>query len=254
MTDPNRLIEPVCALSREAGAAIMRHFGGAAAAAKSDGSPVTAADREADAVILAGLRELTPDLPIVTEEEVAEGRVPDISGGAFWLVDPLDGTRDFLKGTDEFTVNIALMRDFQPVMGVVYAPARRELYAGIVGAGAFFEGPDDIRRDIRARTPEAQGLVAVCSRSHGRGEAYESHMARLNVRERLHVGSSLKLCMIAAGKADVYLRYGEISEWDTAAGDAVLRAAGGRIETLEGATLGYGKPNFAHPHFKAQGL
>ena len=249
-----RLVEALAALADAAGAAIMPYFRGAfAVEKKADASPVTAADRAADQVILAGLARLTPDIPAVTEEEVAEGRVPDISGGRFWLVDPLDGTKEFIGGRDEFTVNIALIERGRPVLGVVGAPALGVLYAasgpGAVTRRAGGGGPVA----IRARSAPADGLSVLVIRLHGSRPELDRYLAALPIRERLAAGSSLKFCWIAEGRADLYPRFGPTNEWDTAAGHAVLVAACGSVRTLDGAELGYAKPAFRNPHFIARG-
>lgn len=219
---------------------------------KSDASPVTEADERAEAVILRGLRELTPALPVVAEEEVAAGRVPEVAE-RFWLVDPLDGTKEFVGRNGEFTVNIALIDRGQPVLGVVYAPALARLYFGQAGVGAWVEDGQG-RREIRCRRPPAEGLTVVASRSHGDAEALAAFLAGRKVAAQRNAGSSLKLCLVAEGEADVYPRLGRTMEWDIAAGHAVLVAAGGRVETMAGEPLSYGKPGFDNPHFAAWGL
>jgi 3'(2'), 5'-bisphosphate nucleotidase len=225
---------------------------------KADASPVTAADEQAEAVILAGLQRLAPGIPVVAEESVAAGRVPDIGGGSFFLVDPLDGTREFVDRNGEFTVNIALIERGAPVLGVVFAPAvggvSGRLFAGAVGAGAWVEDAQG-RRPIRCRPAPAEGLTVVASRSHGDAAALDAFLAGRRVARLANAGSSLKLCLIAEGAADLYPRHGRTMEWDIAAGHAVLAAAGGRVMTIDGAgPLAYGKPGFENPHFVASGL
>lgn len=258
--DPDQLIEAVCTLAREAGAAIMPHYRALAdgdVSEKIDGSPVTAADHAADQVILAGLRSLTPDIPIITEEEVAAGRIPALDRGRpFWLVDPLDGTKEFIKKRDEFTVNIALIQEYRPVLGVVYAPALDQLFGGYQGGSAFIEDGAAPRAPIAVRQPPEAGLTLVASRSHGKGEGESGSYAGYRIADVAARGSSLKFGLIAAGKADIYPRPGPTSEWDTAAGDAVLRAAGGHVMIMEtGAPLLYGTkaPDFLNPAFIATG-
>ena len=218
---------------------------------KGDDSPVTVADQRAEQVILAGLQRLAPTVPVVAEEEVAAGRIPDVSD-RFFLVDPLDGTKEFINRNGEFTVNIALVERGVPVLGVVYAPAIGRLFAGALGAGAWVE---DVRcrRPIGTRAVPAEGLTVVASRLHGDEAALDAFLAGRPVASRTNAGSSLKLCLVAEGAADVYPRFGRTMEWDIAAGDAVLRAAGGLVTTLAGAPLGYGKPGFENPHFVAWG-
>lgn len=223
-----------------------------AVAGKSDGSPVTEADARAEALILAGLARLSPGTPVVAEEAVAAGHVPSV-GGEFWLVDPLDGTREFISRNGEFTVNIALVRGGVPVLGVVYAPAVDALYEGVHGLGAarILAGS---RQPIAVRRPPPEGLTVVASRSHGDMDQISRFLGGQTVASLLQVGSSLKLCRIAEGAADLYPRLGRTMEWDIAAGQAVLEAAGGRVETLDRVPLRYGKPGFENPHFVATGM
>lgn len=219
---------------------------------KSDASPVTRADEEAEAVILSGLAKLSPNIPIVAEEEVAAGRIPALRN-RFWLVDPLDGTKEFISRNGEFTVNIALVSDSKPVLGVVFAPALRRMFIGVVGDGAFVENDAGRRRIACRKTPEA-GLTVVASRSHGNAEALDEFLAQRKVATIKNAGSSLKLCLVASGEADVYPRFGRTMEWDIAAGHAVLEAAGGKLVDMQGNALLYGKPDFSNPHFVAWGL
>jgi len=249
-------------LALAAGRVVMDFYrNGGPVESKADHSPVTAADRDAEAVILDGLRACAPGIPVVAEEETSAGRVPAELGEAFFLVDPLDGTREFVNRRDDFTVNIALVRRGEPVCGVVYAPARQALWSGSPGhAEAATVSPEHAvlsRRTIRAR-PLARPPVIVASHSHRTPET-DAFIARYPGSEIVSVGSSLKFCLLARGEADIYPRFGRTMEWDTAAGDAVLRAAGGRTMTLDGKPLAYGKRNlpneadFANPHFVAEG-
>ncbi|MEW9614308.1 3'(2'),5'-bisphosphate nucleotidase CysQ [Shinella sp. S4-D37] len=243
-----------------AGSAIMAiHKAGADVQYKADRSPVTAADEEAERLILAALAQHFPDIPVVAEEAVAAGRVPDISGGTFFLVDPLDGTKEFIAGRSEFTVNIALVRDGAPVAGIVYAPALSTGFiADDTGAERFEVTGDEAvtRRTPIGCRPCGDALTAVASRSHATPETarfLDDH----GIDACTAIGSSLKFCLVAEGLADVYPRFGRTMEWDTAAGDAVLRAAGGQTRTLDGAPLLYGKTgqagdaDFANPDFIA---
>jgi 3'(2'), 5'-bisphosphate nucleotidase len=198
------------------------------------------------------LRALAPDIPVVAEEAVAAGQVPVI-GERFWLVDPLDGTKEFIGRNGEFTVNIALIEHGAPVLGVVGAPALGRVYAGAAGEGAWVEDAQG-RRAIRCRPVPAEGLTVVASRSHGDAAALEAFLAGRRVASLATAGSSLKLCLLAAGEADLYPRLGRTMEWDIAAGHAVLAAAGGRVTTLQGEPLRYGKSGFENPHFAAWGL
>ncbi len=245
-----------------AGAEILRIYAtDFAVTDKSDTSPVTEADQRAEAIILENLKRLAPDIPIVAEEEAAAGRVPATTT-RFFLVDPLDGTKEFISRNGEFTVNIALIENGEPVRGAVYAPALGKIYWGARGEGAYMADVTDGRfgegRPIRVRPAPAEGLSAVGSRSHG-GEETQTYLKAFTVKDFVAAGSSLKLCLLAEGKADLYPRMGRTMEWDIAAGDAILRAAGGRVETLDGAPLRYGKRNqgndsdFANPHFVAFG-
>lgn len=249
-------------IARAAGVAVLRAFrDGCAVASKPDASPVTEADLEAERIILAGLRRVAPAIPIVAEEEVAAGREVADPGGVFFLVDPLDGTREFVSGRGEFTVNIALIREGLPVLGVVLAPVSGSLHSGRPGLaervalnGAMEEGS---RRRIAVRQCGPVPTI-VASRSHGTPET-DRYVAQIRQAELVHIGSSLKFCMLAAGEADIYPRFGRTMQWDTAAGDAVLRAAGGAVYTLDGADLAYGPredgPNrYANPNFIAVGL
>lgn len=218
---------------------------------KDDKSPVTEADERVEAVILQRLAALTPDIPIISEEAAAAGHIPDVDS-RFWLVDPLDGTKEFIKRNGEFTINIALIEQGRPVLGVVYAPALDRLFRGAEGIGAFLE-QGGVCRPITCRAVPAAGLTVVGSRSHGDAEAMNSFLAGRTVVEQKSAGSSLKFCLVAAGEADLYPRLGRTMEWDTAAGHAVLLAAGGSVNTLDGSALQYGKPGLDNPHFVAAG-
>jgi 3'(2'), 5'-bisphosphate nucleotidase len=241
------------AIARAAGAEVLSVYSrDCAARTKSDGSPVTEADHRAQEVICRGLAGLDPDLPIVAEED---GRLTseDVRGsGRFWLVDPLDGTKEFLERNGEFTINIALIEAEKPVLGVVFAPALGRLFASDLQSGAVVEDSDR-RRALSARKTPADGVTVVSSRSHGDPEALSRCLAGQTIAASICAGSSLKFCLVAAGEADLYPRLGRTMEWDTAAGDAVLRAAGGTVTDLEGRPLTYGKPGFENPHFIAQG-
>jgi 3'(2'), 5'-bisphosphate nucleotidase len=245
--------EAIVDIARAAGEVIMAIYAtDFAVRGKSDASPVTEADERAEAIIVQRLRALTPDIPIVAEEAVAAGQVPAV-GRRFWLVDPLDGTKEFASRNGEFTVNIALIDGGVPVLGVVLAPAIGRLFAGAAGLGALAE-QGGTQRAIRCRTVPAEGLTVVSSRSHGDAAALDTFLAGRRVAASVNAGSSLKLCLVAAGEADLYPRFGRTMEWDIAAGHAVLLAAGGRVVTLHGEPLRYGKPGFENPHFVAEGL
>ncbi|GCL64385.1 3'(2'),5'-bisphosphate nucleotidase CysQ [Pseudaquabacterium pictum] len=252
------VLDDLAALARRAGQVVMAVYAtDFAVRGKGDASPVTAADEQAEAVILAGLAQLAPDIPVVAEESVAAGRTPDVSAGRFWLVDPLDGTREFISRNGEFTVNIALIDQGRPVAGVVLAPAvggpAGRLFAGAAGSGAWVEDSQG-RRPIHCRAVPADGLTVVASRSHGDAAALDAFLAGRRVAQLTNAGSSLKLCLLAEGAADLYPRHGRTMEWDIAAGHAVLAAAGGEVWRIDGsAPLAYGKSGFENPHFYAAG-
>jgi len=238
----------------EAGAAIMEIYeSDFDVRSKDDRSPVTDADERAENIIVPRLAELTPDIPIVAEESVSAGNIPDVSDGTFWLVDPLDGTREFIIRNGEFTVNIGLIENGHPTLGVVYVPAHRRVYTASGPGSAFVENDGGNPESIAARVPAADGLVAVASRSH-RDAQTDEFLGKLNIKDFTAAGSSLKFCLVAAAMADIYPRFGRTMEWDTAAGHAVLAAAGGTVRTIEGGDLRYGKDGFENPFFVARGL
>jgi 3'(2'), 5'-bisphosphate nucleotidase len=247
----------------EAGKILLRHYekDDLETRRKSDHSPVTDADEDAERFILAQLAVVAPGLPVIAEEEAAAGRLQKIAR-RFFLVDPLDGTKEFLNRNGEFTVNIAEIDDGTPVRGVVYAPALNRLFIGETGLGAFEMAarPDkqpkrEEARAIAARRPPSEGLTAVASRSH-RDTKTDEYLAHYPVKDFVTAGSSLKFCLVAAGEADIYPRHGRTMEWDTAAGHAVLAAAGGSVTRLDGSPFLYGKVDegFANPFFVARGL
>jgi len=216
---------------------------------KADKSPVTAADKAADLAITELLRAKTPGIAIVSEENTASHAVAP--AGPYFLIDPLDGTRGFIEGSDEFTVNIALVENGAPTLGVVLVPRWRELYwVGADGRAMMQRGGEPVA--IEARPVPADGLVAVVSRSHRTSET-DAYLATLPVARQFTAASSLKFCQVACGLADVYPRFGTTSEWDTAAGDAILRAAGGSVRTPAGEALAYGKPKWINGPFIARG-
>lgn len=226
-------------------------------AEKEDRSPVTEADGAAEAVILAALAKLTPDIPVIAEEAFSEGDVPRI-GNIFYLVDPLDGTKEFINRNGEFTVNIALIEDGQPVAGVVFAPAIDRMFTGNSETGATqckVSGSKlGAAEPIRVRDAKGQPLVAIASRSH-RDAKTDEYLAHYNIGDIVAAGSSLKFCLVATGEADIYPRHGRTMEWDTAAGHAVLLAAGGDVTRLDGSPFLYGKADegFANTFFVAKG-
>lgn len=255
LADPNtrkRLMEGLVAASLRAGAEIWRIFeAGFEVEIKSDASPVTIADRAAEAIILEALLRLAPDVPVVAEEESAAGRIPDVAD-RFFLVDPLDGTKEFVRRGTDFTVNIGLIENGTPTMGVIFAPARSELYIGDTQTGeAWFRREDGDRTALRVRAPQTPP-IALASKSHDVPET-EAYLQAVGCGGRISVGSSLKFCLLAKGEADIYPRPSPTMEWDTAAGHAVLLAAGGLAFAPDGSPLRYGKAGFFNPGFLATG-
>ncbi len=219
---------------------------------KDDASPVTEADRRAEVLITQAIRkDITDAFPIVGEEAVSEGIIPDVAGQPFWLLDPLDGTKEFIKRGKDFTVNIALIEIGIPVLGVVHVPATGDTYWGS-RYGSFATTGGNAERRISCRPQPTNGIVAIVSKSH-RTPEIDEYLKQFTVSKEISTGSSLKFCRVAAGNADLYPRLGRTMEWDTAAGHAVLRYAGGTVKTLENQELFYGKPNFENPHFVASG-
>ena len=254
------LAEALLSVALKAARVQMAHFAaGVVEETKADLTPVTVADRESEAIILEGLARAAADIPVISEEAAAEGRLPSI-GDTFFLVDPLDGTRSFLRGSPQFTINIALIRKNQPVFGLIYAPAIPDFYVTI--------GPNDARaarlppfapvmtladcafERVRTRDPDPKALRALTSQTSVNA-ATRDFLNRYNVVDTRSFSSSLKFGLLARGEADVYPRTGETSEWDTAAGHAVLAAAGGTVTTLDGQPLMYGKRRFLNPGFVA---
>jgi 3'(2'), 5'-bisphosphate nucleotidase len=256
-SDRLALLDALCLTAREAGAAIWTIFEeGFEVIVKADASPVTVADHAAEAVILRVLADLAPDIPVVAEEEAAAGRIPEV-GRRFFLVDPLDGTRDFVARGRDFTVNIGLIEDGTPTLGVIYAPAHGRLWAGDLPSRTAFAsdaapGEEEGPRSPLGVRPTPPSPVAVASKSHD-VPATEAYLAALGVAQRRSIGSSLKFCLIAEGQADLYPRPSPTSEWDTAAGHAILLAAGGRVFDIHGRPLPYGKEGFRNPGFVATG-
>lgn len=256
------IIEALIDAALDAGRAVREIYrGGFTVRRKDDSTPVTDADHASEAIILARLARIAPSTPVVAEEAVAAAEHAPVVGAEFFLVDPLDGTREFVARRGEFTVNIALVLRGAPVLGVVFAPECGPtglLYAGDVAAGMAFravpavEGRLGTREPIRVRPVPRSGLTAVASRSH-RSPETDTYLDRYVVSERVSIGSSLKFCLVAEGKADLYPRLGTTMEWDTAAGHAVLAAAGGSVVAPNGLPLAYGKPGFRNTWFIASG-
>jgi 3'(2'), 5'-bisphosphate nucleotidase len=242
------------AAALEAGAVILRVYGDDfAVQQKADASPVTRADQLAEALIIERLAAATPDIPIIAEERAADAGLPGRAPSRFWLVDPLDGTKEFISRNGEFTVNIALVEDGRVALGVVHVPALGVTYAAAGAGSATRRRRGEAAQPIAARAVPTRRPVVVHSRSHGDQQLLDRYVAAFAEAERRLAGSSVKFCLIAAGEADLYPRFGRTMEWDTAAGQAVLEAAGGTVSALDGSPLRYGKPGFANPDFIARG-
>ena len=252
MADHARLLDVVAEAACEAGEAITTIVArGFEVESKRDSSPVTEADRAAELIILAALARAAPGVPVIAEEEVAAGRIP-AHGDTYFLVDPLDGTKEFVRGGIDYTVNIGLIEHGSPTLGVVYAPATRRLHGGWTGSGAWVDEGQG-RTAIQTRRRGEQ-MTAVASKSHLNQATIDYLREAVGMCDYVAVGSSLKFCILAEGKADIYPRASPTSEWDTAAGHAVLAAAGGQVTTWEGAPFVYGKPDFRNGPFIARGL
>lgn len=259
MFKPSPDVSKLLDLAQLAAREIMRIYAtDFAVASKTDSSPVTEADQLAEKIILNGLAQHWPDTPVLAEEAAAAGNIPQL-GGRFFLVDPLDGTKEFTTRNGEFTVNIALIENGRPVMGVVYAPAINQIYWGQAGIGAGFAAvtlQDSFAeipwQKIAVRTPPDDGLTVVASRSHMDANT-EDYLKTRKVKSLTSAGSSLKFCLVAKGEADLYPRFGRTMEWDTGAGQAVLEAAGGKVCNVDGSPLTYGKAlrGFDNPAFIA---
>ncbi|MEX2495128.1 MAG: 3'(2'),5'-bisphosphate nucleotidase CysQ [Woeseia sp.] len=248
------LIDPVAGIAARAGAAILQVYAtDFDVEAKADDSPLTRADMAAQRCILKGLQELTPGLPVISEESGLPDFAERSSWPRYWLVDPLDGTREFVKRNGEFTVNIALIDHHRPLLGIVYVPVTGKTYIGCEGSGAEVRGADDTPRTIRVASESASPVRVVGSRSH-RATSLDAFLDKLGEYEMVPVGSSLKLCLVAEGAADLYPRLGPTSEWDTAAAQAVVEQAGGAVLQLDGKPLSYNrKADILNPHFMVLG-
>jgi 3'(2'), 5'-bisphosphate nucleotidase len=260
-TSPSPRLLALADLALAAGREIMTIYANPVVARqKSDLTPVTEADEAAEKIILAGLKRLNPEIPVISEEAAAAGVIPKVAR-RFYLVDPLDGTKEFLSRNGEFTVNIALIEEAAPAAGIVLAPALGRIFCGEKTLGAFearIEAETDTAslawKVLHARKSSLQGPVVVASRSH-RDERTEAYLKCLKVQKIVSAGSSLKFCLLASGEADLYPRFGRTMEWDTAAGHAVLTAAGGHVEVETGEPLTYGKVSrgYDNPAFIARG-
>jgi len=247
--DYPRLIDDLAIAAREAGDAILEVVRrGFDVESKHDTSPVTEADRAAELIILAALARAAPGVPVIAEEEVAAGRIP-AHDHTYFLVDPLDGTKEFIRGGDDYTVNIGLIEGGTPKLGVVFAPATQRLHGGCVGEGAWLD--EGQGRVPIATRPRGELTTAVASKSHLNQATIDYLEAAVGNCGYVSVGSSLKFCIVAEGKADIYPRAAPTSEWDTAAGHAVLLAAGGLVDGTDGQPLRYGKRAFLNRAFVA---
>ncbi len=246
----DQTIDDLCDIARRAGDAIMAIAASSLAITrKADHSPVTLADTTANDLIVAGLTDLTPDIPVVSEEGA---HILDEPDQPFWLVDPLDGTKEFIAGNGEFTVNIALVQQREPTLGVIYAPAKDRMFFSSSPGQAFQQVGSAPPERIKARTAIPGSLVALASRSH-LDERTQEFLRKANVTDIRQMGSSLKLALIAAGEADIYPRFGPTMEWDIAAGHAILIAAGGSLTKTDGSPLHYAKSDLRNPDFVARG-
>ena len=250
------LVARACEIAFAAGALISEFAGSKGTVSyriKADLSPVTDADEAANQLIIRELANLTHTTPIIAEESITPAEAPHLSDNkTFWLVDPLDGSKEFISGMDEYTVNIALVVENTPALGVVYVPAKNTLYWGGREIGSFRQENRADPSRLQARKTPKKGATVIISRSHFTSET-KHWLSDKRIADTVMAGSSLKFCRIAEGAADLYPRLGPTMEWDIAAGHAILMGAGGRVETVDGATLRYGKPDFKNPHFIARG-
>jgi 3''(2''),5''-bisphosphate nucleotidase, bacterial len=250
MTDLASLLPEVASIARRAGTAILEVYAQEfSVTKKADSSPLTLADMRSHEIIVNALRALTPQLPILSEEASDIPFEQRAQWSRYWLVDPLDGTKEFVSRNGEFTVNIALVEDHMPVLGVVFVPVEVTLYMGSRAGGAFRQSGAEPAERIQTAQPAATPLRIVGSRSHRDGRL-ETYLPRLEPYELVFVGSSLKFCQVAEGRADLYPRFGPTNEWDTAAAQAVVEAAGGAVVTLDGRPLRYNtKADLLNPNF-----
>lgn len=251
--DLERLVVAAFEVARGAGRVVMKkrneslHIRG-----KQDGSPATAADHASEEYITAELQKIAPHVPVVAEEAVSEGRIPELGDGPFWLVDPLDGTKDFIAGESEFAINIALVIGAVPVIGVIHAPALEDTFVGAAGQGAS-RVRGHTAEDISARAPQQDGLVVLSSRRHGNEPELAAYLSGIKVIRHKRASSALKFGLLASGEADIYPRFGRAMGWDVAAGHAIICAAGGRITTADGHPIIYRTQHFDIPSFIARG-
>jgi 3'(2'), 5'-bisphosphate nucleotidase len=241
------MLEKIIGYCREAGAEILTFYGVESSISyKQDNSPLTAADRASHEVLVKALENLAPRYPVVSEESASENNMKPGQADEYWLVDPLDGTKEFLKQSGDFTVNVALIRGGHPVLGVVYVPARDVAYFAEQGSGAWRQTDHDEAVQIRTSPHSSERTRLVASKDHA-GPEVEALLRRLSGAAVTSIGSSLKFCLIAEGKADFYPRFVPTMEWDTAAAQCVVESAGGSVQTLDGNLLCYGKPMWKNP-------
>jgi len=252
---PHVDLAAVVSLARQAGQAIMCEYHQATedVISKPGGSPLTRADMASHHLILAGLRELTPGLPVLSEESADVPFALRRTWKSYWLVDPLDGTKEFIKRNGEFTVNIALMEAGEPVLGVIFAPALDLTYYAVRGVGAFRQRTGESPVPVEVQNHHQEKLKVIASRSHS-PNGLDGEVKRLGECEYIKMGSSLKFCAIADGSAHLYIRRGPTMEWDTAAGHCIVEAAGGRVTDLQGKTLAYNKSDLHNPAFLASSM
>ena len=254
--DLHLLLDVARRAAERGGAAILEIYNAVAAPEvwrKSDDSPVTRADERAEAIIVEMLRAEAPGIPVIAEETAEREGLPGVRPPRFWLVDPLDGTKEFLCRNGEFTVNIALVEGDRPVLGVVHVPVLAETFAAAGAGTATRQCGDAAPQPIATRAVPKRGAVVVHSRSHENKDKLDAYLAMLDQPTTRASGSAIKFGLVAAGEADLYPRFGPTMEWDTAAGQAVLEAAGGSVTTLEGAPFRYGKPGFRNTGLLASG-
>lgn len=253
MDDP-ALLSLAADLAHRAGALILAiRTRGFETLRKRDSSPVTEADHAAELLILEGLRAAAPHIPVIAEEEVEAGYVHE-TGREYWLVDPLDGTREFAALRDEFTVNIGLVRDGRPVLGVVGVPAYDEMFGGLLGPDTMaWKRTTAGEQRIHTRAAPPEGVHVLASRAFASDPRLDQFLQGRAIAGVVHMGSALKIVRVAEGAADLYPRFGPTMEWDTAAPQAILEAAGGRLRDMQGVTLAYGKPRWANPAFVCTG-
>ena len=250
---PEDLLGDVLAIALRAGKEVMRVYStDFDVTHKEDKSPVTEADKAAEAIITPALQELLPGVPVVAEEAVSDGETPDVGDEPFWLVDPVDGTKQFISKNGEFTVNIALIENRRPVLGVVHCPALHKTYWGGPKGGWVKDG-NSVPKELKAPAfKDGDPITAVASRSHRTPET-DAYLDKFNVAELISAGSSLKFCLVAEGAAHLYPRFGPTMEWDVGAGHAVLQSAGGIVTNEDGSEFLYNKPEFRNGYFIARG-